>query len=425
MRQSEHPLHGELRAFNAFGKQTDVRHFSAGDAAVPVYVNEFWTAKQRAANRLHEVSYRACFKPQLPRFFIERLTRAGEAVFDPFMGRGTTLLEAALLGRIPLGCDANPLCGQLVAPRLTPPTLDEVRQRLSEIDFNVSSDCREDLLVFYHPSTLRQIASLRAYLTHRSSTGTFDSLDAWIRMVALNRLTGHSAGFFSVYSLPPNQAVTIESQQKINIRLKQSPPSRDVPAIILKKSKSLLGGLDGSSRKVLASVARDAIILAASCQSLPAIPAASAALAVTSPPFLDVVDYATDNWLRCWFAGLEPGAISLSIHRKPADWQESMRAALAETCRILRPGGWVAFEVGEVQRGRILLDELVIPAGAAAGLIPELVLINAQKFTKTANCWGVRNNDLGTNTNRIVLFRKPPNPAGAGAKGGVAGKGTR
>jgi len=32
---------------------------------------------------------------------------------------------------------------------------------------------------------------------------------------------------------------------------------------------------------------------------------------------------------------------------------------------------------------------------------------NDQKFTKTANCWGVDNNFKGTNTNRIGLFRKP------------------
>jgi hypothetical protein len=35
------------------------------------------------------------------------------------------------------------------------------------------------------------------------------------------------------------------------------------------------------------------------------------------------------------------------------------------------------------------------------------VLINAQRFTKTAACWGVHNNAKGTNTNRVVLFRKP------------------
>src|SRR5882724_4824909 len=123
----------ELRAFREFGPSTRqittaAQTFSGERLAVPTYVNEFWTAKQRAANRLHEISYRACFKPQLPRFFIERLTEPGERVYDPFMGRGTTLLEAALLGRVPLGCDASPLCQKLIAPRLNPPIISEVQE---------------------------------------------------------------------------------------------------------------------------------------------------------------------------------------------------------------------------------------------------------------------------------------------------------
>ena len=44
-----------------------------------------------------------------PRFFIEKLSAPGDKVYDPFMGRGTTLLEAALLDRIPVGNDINPL----------------------------------------------------------------------------------------------------------------------------------------------------------------------------------------------------------------------------------------------------------------------------------------------------------------------------
>src|ERR1041384_3567209 len=65
------------------------------------FVNEFWTAGQRQAHSLHEVSYRACFKPQLPEFFISRLTAPGASVYDPFSGRGTTALQAALMGRRP------------------------------------------------------------------------------------------------------------------------------------------------------------------------------------------------------------------------------------------------------------------------------------------------------------------------------------
>ena len=69
-------------------------------------------------------------------------------------------------------------------------------------------------------------------------------------------------------------------------------------------------------------------------------------------------------------------------------------------------GGYVAFEVGEVRNGMVKLEEAVLPCGIAAGLEPRLVLINDQEFTKTANCWGVTNNSKGTNTNRVVVFRK-------------------
>src|SRR5690242_14789467 len=107
-------IEAEIAAFRDFGQGTrrivtKAVTFEGEAVEVPTYVNEFWTAKQRQAHSLHEISYRACFKPQLPRFFIERLTREGEIVYDPFMGRGTTLLEAALLGRVPYGCDVNPL----------------------------------------------------------------------------------------------------------------------------------------------------------------------------------------------------------------------------------------------------------------------------------------------------------------------------
>ena len=63
--------------------------------------------------------------------------------------------------------------------------------------------------------------------------------------------------------------------------------------------------------------------------------------------------------------------------------------------------------VGEVRGGKIRLDEIVAPIGISAGFACMAVAINAQKFTKTANIWGVKNNSQGTNTNRIVLFRKP------------------
>ena len=83
-----------------------------------------------------------------------------------------------------------------------------------------------------------------------------------------------------------------------------------------------------------------------------------------------------------------------------------MTDVFRELHRVLKPGGFVAFEVGEVDAGKIRLEEATIPCGQAAGLTPSLVLINAQEFTKTANCWGIGNNAKGTNTNRVVVFEK-------------------
>jgi hypothetical protein len=403
------PLKQELAAFTEFGLPTrelitSTPAFDGEVLSVATYVNEFWTAKQRDAHSLHEVSYRACFKPQLPRFFIERLTMPGEVVYDPFMGRGTTLVEAALLGRVPFGCDVNPVSLALTRPRLSPPSLACVARRLQEIDFGGPGETPEDLLVFYHPETLREICALRKYLLTRAAQGVIDAEDDWIRMVALNRLTGHSPGFFSVYTLPPNQAVSIKSQIKINARRKQTPPRRHVPDLILKKSRKLLQDFTPLA-KPNRSDAQSKLVNGLAHHT-PGIQSGSVSLVVTSPPFLDLVDYAGDNWLRCWFLGIDPGSVQLTVPGKLEHWQEAMTAVFHELHRVLKPGGHVAFEVGEVRGGTIKLEEAVLRCGVAAGLDPVLVLINAQEFTKTANCWGVDNNSKGTNTNRIVLFRK-------------------
>jgi hypothetical protein len=87
-------------------------------------------------------------------------------------------------------------------------------------------------------------------------------------------------------------------------------------------------------------------------------------------------------------------------------WSQEMGAVLGELYRVTRAGGWVAFEVGEIRRGEVKLEESVVPLGIRAGFDCSAILINVQRFTKTANIWGVRNNSLGTNSNRIVLFRK-------------------
>ncbi len=399
-------LAAELRAFDAFGARSAVGELEAAGARVPTFTNEFWTAAQREGHSLHEVSYRACFKPSLPAFFVERLSGAGDAVLDPFMGRGTTPLEALLRGRVPCGNDVNPLSVMLVRPRLRPPALGAIVARLERLDLRCDDALDDDLLAFFHPQTLRELCALRAHLLARQAEGELDPVDDWLRMVALNRLTGHSPGFFSVYTLPPNQAVSPAAQRKINAGRSQQPPRRDVRALLAKKSRALLQDVaplwPGDAGRLVAQ----SVLTTGPAGALTRVADASVQLVVTSPPFLDVVHYAADNWLRCWFGGIDASAVPITMARTVAAWQHAMAAVFAELFRVVRPGGHVAFEVGEVRRGTVRLEEAVLPVATAAGFAPVAVMIHAQAFTKTANCWGVANNARGTNTNRVVVLRR-------------------
>jgi len=385
-----------VRTFSELGQPSA----AVQEGGINYLINEFWTAGQRQAHSIHEVSYRACFKPQLPEFFIKRLTKRTDAVYDPFMGRGTTPVQAGLMGRRPVGNDINPLSVLLTRPRLRPPALPDIARRLGQVPWTSGTIDNTDLLVFYSEKTLKHICALRTWLFERAPLdGNPDPVDDWIRMVAIHRLTGHSPGFFSVYTLPPNQAVSVQSQTKINEQRNQAPVDRDVIKLILKKSRSLLS--DGSMPPH-----PEAILTTSTSQSTPEIRDESVTLVVTSPPFLDIVQYAGDNWLRSWFAGIDAASVAIAHHQTETAWQNMVRATLGELARVVRPGGHVAFEVGEVRNGRVLLERLVWEAAEGLPFERLFVMVNQQAFTKTANCWGVRNNAKGTNTNRIVVLRR-------------------
>ena len=368
---------------------------------IPIQIDEFWTSKQRAGHSLHEVSYRACYKPQLPAFFIKRFCKMDDVVYDPFMGRGTTLIEAQLHGCRAYGNDINPLSQVLTKPRLTPPTLSQIEQRLQEIALPRNNATDPDLLVFFERGTLQELYGWRQYFRQKQEDSQFDRTDAWLQMVACNRLTGHSKGFFSVYTLPPNQATSVQAQQKINQKRGQTPEYRDTKQLILKKSKQLL------RHSIPDHFWRDdARLFTESADQTTQIRSDSVDLVVTSPPFLDTVNYIQDNWLRMWFCDIEMEASKIWQLKRLEDWIFQMKKVFVELRRILKPQGRIAFEVGEVRGGSVLLENAVVEASSEAELIAESILINTQHFTKTANCWGVSNNSKGTNSNRIVILKK-------------------
>lgn len=94
----------------------------------PAVLNpQVWESLQDAAKDQQPVQglthtfyrYPARFSPQFARTVIEALTEPGDLIVDPFMGGGTTLVEAAVLGRRSVGTDISSLAEFLAKTKTT------------------------------------------------------------------------------------------------------------------------------------------------------------------------------------------------------------------------------------------------------------------------------------------------------------------
>src|SRR5258706_9037577 len=113
--------------------------------------------------------YPARFIPQLPGILINYFSVPGERILDPFCGCGTTLVEAYKFGRKATGIDVNPIAAMISRSKLVPfeqRTFSEYLENLLKItnplrlDPKLSVPNYEENSSWYHPDTLRELASL-------------------------------------------------------------------------------------------------------------------------------------------------------------------------------------------------------------------------------------------------------------------------
>jgi len=77
--------------------------------------------KGETSHPMHNThAFAAKFPPQLPRVFIESLTKPGDIVLDPMCGSGTTVVEASHLGRIGIGIDMDTGCKSIAGKDVCP-----------------------------------------------------------------------------------------------------------------------------------------------------------------------------------------------------------------------------------------------------------------------------------------------------------------
>ena len=70
-----------------------------------ITTDTLWIIDKRDNSGAHTGSYHGNFVPQIPNQLFRRYTKKGEWILDPFMGSGTSLIEAQRLGRNSVGIE--------------------------------------------------------------------------------------------------------------------------------------------------------------------------------------------------------------------------------------------------------------------------------------------------------------------------------
>jgi DNA methylase len=116
--------------------------------------------------------YPARFSPIFVRAAIERFSKPGDVILDPFMGSGTTMVEACVSGRRAVGCDINSLAVFLSKLKTTVFTAGEIESvrcwavNLSgQVDIsNPKSSCERELNGMAAPDTWRLRKAIQSCL---------------------------------------------------------------------------------------------------------------------------------------------------------------------------------------------------------------------------------------------------------------------
>lgn len=242
-------------------------------------------------NAVHNFhSFPAKFPPQLPRKFIEALTHPGDVVLDPMMGSGTTLLEAYLSDRLPVGFDIDPLALLLCQVKMTPLPIDEVTTR----GLAILTEARR--MVKHYPH------DLTAELVRRFDPNTKKFIDYWFPEQSQIELLALVLGIESITEEPIRNFLSLSLSAIIITKAGGISYARDLAHTRPHKVdnltlKSAIGAFEKRLRQNIDSISQlpvrkyRASVTFGDAQQIP-LAKNSVDLIVTSPPYAsNAIDY--------------------------------------------------------------------------------------------------------------------------------------
>jgi DNA modification methylase len=317
-------------------------------------------------------TYPARFHPLLCRRLLAETARAGTVVLDPFVGSGTSLVEAALRGATGRGVDANPLAVDLAALKATP----------------VPPAAREALVTRAADISARSLERVKKRARTKTHGGEYDDPARYMphvfrELVGLREeIEGEAEPIRGALLLVLSSIVVKVSRDKgdtsrgtVERAIGKGNPSR----LFARKTEELARGMAAFAAAVPPGTPRPDVRLG-DARKLTHVADRSVDLILTSPPYLGTYDYAEHHARRFGWLGLDAGDFAETEigarrstrdpRRALADWQRDVDAFVAEFARVLRKGGLAFVAIGDSAVGTqaIAGDAAIRAAAERAGL---------------------------------------------------------
>ncbi len=271
--------------------------------------------------KLHEIcSYIAMYPPELVHRLLAKYTNVGDSVYDPFSGRGTTLLEARLMGRQAYASDLNPLAYVLSKSKSFNPNLNRILKRIDywESEFN-SSQCffnKNDfdyMKTYFSKKVYKQIYFIRERFGKRWKT--LSNRDNFILACTLGILHGPSSkdgssSFISISMSNTNSMSKNYVDKYVKLHNLKFPINENVFNKIRVKAARVLSDVQRVVSKTTAK-GQMKIGNALNCKNL--YKQHRFDLILTSPPYLNIFNYTRENWIRLWLLGFNRVTLSNNV----------------------------------------------------------------------------------------------------------------
>ncbi|MBC8147477.1 MAG: methyltransferase domain-containing protein [Bacteroidetes bacterium] len=296
--------------------------------------------KQSWGHSLHKIApYVGRIKPPFAHFLIKYVTKPGDTILDPFCGIGTIPLEGSLCGRNTIGVDLNPYAITISEAKtqhnLILEDLIDYVENLDIISKGVSIRKIPDWVKeYYNKNTLKEILYTLNILKADEQKFIYGCL------VGISQ--GHRPGHLSkpcAWTLPYKPRPDDPGEY------------RDVKTrLIAKIKRNYKDKIESSgSIKILKEDSRK---LSLENESVDHI--------ISSPPYYNTLDYVNSHRLRLAICGVykedDKKALRDQTIQRYKDYLDEMRKVIVELYRVLKPGGYCVFVVGDHFKGKLVIN---------------------------------------------------------------------